>query len=320
MIKPFIIAICIFITLSLNAKESVRDDIGTKTYYEIFEPSRLNNPSSVLFVFNKDSYRNNKSLNFNNIAEREGILICYPDITDHSISSDVFNQIIKKLKVHYNIDSRRLFALGIEEGILSILNISDYSNHRFAAIALVNGSDYYLNSELSSPTPTLIIKKNINPIILNQWVSRNECELGPVVIKRKDLENEEIDHLIYNMGRNNSSVEYINYDLKTTNWKDWSSLEIWGFLSNFIKGGFNIPQEKEFYTDDINIYPNSSNSAININFKKKQNRAVKFISPNGDLLLNDKISAYHYKIPIVTYPNGVYFLEIDHAVYKVIKE
>ena len=304
---------------NIQARESIVDDSGIRTNYEVFVPKNVIHPASILFVFNKSTYKKNKNLKFNDLASREGIIVCYPDIQDHSISYEIFELIIKDIKTDYNIDSKRIFAIGIEDGILSVLNISNYSKYKFAAITLINGSDYYLNTELSSPTPTLIIQKNISSSILNQWVSINECELGPVVIKRKDLEEKEIDHLIFNLGRNNCSVEYLNYDLKQENWKDWASLEIWGFLSNYRRGGLNIPMEKEFYSNEINIYPNPSNSAININFKNKQMREVKFISPKGDLLLNDNISAYHIKIPIIEYPSGVYFLEIDHEVYKVIK-
>jgi hypothetical protein len=75
----------------------------------------------------------------------------------------------------------------------------------------------------------------------------------------------------------------------------------------------------EFENSQENIYPNPTNSKIDLslNFSEKLN--YELFSPLGKKLIFGTIKSSNQKIDLSNLPPSIYFLKLDNQVFKILK-
>ena len=96
-----------------------------------------------------------------------------------------------------------------------------------------------------------------------------------------------------------------------------ASIEIWDFFSRFdINGTLST---NEYNDRSLTIYPNPTNSIINLsyNFYEKLNYVL--FSAIGKKLISGSIESSNSQIDLSILPPNIYYLVIDNQTYKVLK-
>jgi polyhydroxybutyrate depolymerase len=156
---------------------------------------------------------------FRAIADREGLILVYPDGVDRSwndgrVSSpaykkgiddvDFLNRTIAYMLQHYPVDSTRIYATGMSNGGFMSSRLGDELTHRLAAIAVVAASVDEDEKPTTTPLPVLYIQGTKDPLVpfnggdirggtilshqktLERWVAIDGCDPTPVVVTRPD--------------------------------------------------------------------------------------------------------------------------------------
>lgn len=262
--------------------------------------------------------------------------------------------LIDSLLVMYNIDLTRVFATGMSNGGFMSFLLACQLSDKIAAIASVTGSmtpETYNNSNPQHPTPIMQIhgtSDNLVPYggafyskpiadVLNYWVSYNNCNTTPIFTELEDIDPNDgstVESYIYGGGDNGVTVEHYkvlggahtwpgsaiggadtNYDID-------ASAEIWDFFYRYDINGLIQTTDIEQLSKKVhnfNIYPNPTNSYINIEFNNEESMGYTLLSPIGNVIQEGILNSSKQQVDLSHLPPNIYILKIRNQTFKVLK-
>lgn len=262
--------------------------------------------------------------------------------------------LIDSLAVEYSIDESRVCATGMSNGGFMSFLLACQLSEKIAAIGSVTGSmtlETYNNSNPQHPTPILQMhgtsdgtvpyngttwSKSIDEV-LQYWVGYNNCNATPTITALPDIDPNDgstVEHFAYGEGENGVSVEHYKitggghtwpgnaFGGAGTNNDIDASVEIWKFFSRYdINGSIGITKIDYYsYQElDLSIFPNPTNSIINIECDFTNPSDFQLLSTTGKILMQAKINTTHQQIDMSALSPGIYYLKIEGKVYKVLR-
>ena len=257
--------------------------------------------------------------------------------------------LIDELANLYTINLDRVYATGMSNGGFMSFLLACQLSEKIAAVASVTGSmtpDIYNACNAQQPTPILQIHgtsdSNVpyngatNSLsiedVTSYWVNYNNCETNPTITTFPDTDTTDgstVEHSVYENTNNGITIEHMKVIggghtwpgsaiiLPGTNQDINASMEIWHFFSRFnINGILSVPESDKI---QLNIYPNPTNSKINLslNFSKELN--YELFSSLGKLLIIGTIKTNNQEIDLSNLSPNIYYLKLGSQVFKILK-
>ena len=257
--------------------------------------------------------------------------------------------LIDELANLYTINLDRVYATGMSNGGFMSFLLACQLSEKITAVASVTGSmtpDTYDACNAQQPTPILQIHgtgdsnvlyngdtwtRSIEDVI-SYWVNYNNCETSPTTTALTDinrLDGSTVEHIIYSGGDNGVTTEHMKIiggghtwpssaiTLPGTNQDINASMEIWHFFSKFdINGILSVP---EFDNIQVNIYPNPTNSKINLSLNFSRELNYELFSSLGKLLIIGTIKTNNQEIDLSNLSPNIYYLKLGNQVFKILK-
>ena len=262
--------------------------------------------------------------------------------------------LIDSLALDYNINFERIFATGMSNGGFMSYTLACELSDKIAAIASVTGSmnvgqSNTCNTEHQMPimefhgTADGVVPYDGNSIfastesVIEYWVNFNNCNLIPVFTEIPDIDPADgstVEHYLYEDGDNGSTVEHFKIINGAHTWPGSmpggvgtnndidASVEIWKFFSKYDINGLIIPTSLNPLHEnltDINIYPNPTNSFINIELELRKNLECSLLDLSGKTILHVSINKNNHKLDVSKLQRGMYILRIGNQSFKILK-
>ncbi|MDB4496591.1 T9SS type A sorting domain-containing protein [Flavobacteriaceae bacterium] len=257
--------------------------------------------------------------------------------------------LIDELATLYAIDLDRVYATGMSNGGFMSFLLACQLSEKIAAVASVTGSmtqDTFDDCNAQRPTPVLqihgteddVVLYNGNnlslpiPDVISYWVDYNNCETTPTTTTFPDIDPSDgstIEHSVYEDGDNGITTEHMKViggghtwpgsviNTGGTNQDIDASMEIWLFFSRFdINGPLSTD---DFENNQVTIYPNPTQSKINLSLNYAKEVHYKLFSPLGKQLMTGTITSSNQEIDISHLPSNIYFLKVGNQFHKVLK-
>ena len=257
--------------------------------------------------------------------------------------------LIDELANSYTINLDRVYATGMSNGGFMSFLLACQLSEKITAIASVTGSmtfDTYDNCNAQHSTPILQIhgtSDNIVPYngntgslsiddVISYWVNYNNCDTNPTITTFPDLDTSDgsiVEHIVYTGGDNASTTEHMKviggghtwpgsvFILPGTNQDINASLEIWLFFSRYDING--LLSTDDYENRNVSIYPNPTQSKINLSLNYSKEVHYKLFSPLGKQLMTGTITSGNEEIDISHLPSNIYFLKVGNKIHKVLK-
>ena len=257
--------------------------------------------------------------------------------------------LIDELANSYAIDLDRVYATGMSNGGFMSFLLACQLSEKIAAVASVTGSmtqDTFDDCNAQRPTPVLQIHGTEDDVVLyngntlsipiadviSYWVDYNNCETTPTTTTLPDLDVSDgstVEHSVYEDGDNGSTTEHMKViggghtwpgsviNSPGTNQDIDASMEIWLFFSRFdINGPLSV---NEFEKNQVTIYPNPTNSTINLSLSFSEEVNYELFSPLGQQLIIGTIKSSNQEIDVSNLPPNIYYLKLANQVFKILK-
>ena len=257
--------------------------------------------------------------------------------------------LIDELATLYTIDLDRVYATGMSNGGFMSFLLACQLSEKIAAVASVTGSmtqDTFDDCNAQHPTPVLQIHGTDDGVVLyngnnlsipiadviSYWVDYNNCETTPTTTTLPDVDVSDgstIEHSVYEDGDNGITTEHMKViggghtwpgsviNTAGTNQDIDASMEIWLFFSRYdINGPLS---NDDFENNQVTIYPNPTQSKINLSLNYSKDIYYELISPLGQQLMTGTITSSNEEIDISHLPSNIYFLKVGNQVFKVLK-
>ena len=259
--------------------------------------------------------------------------------------------LIDSLEVEYSIDLTRIYATGMSNGGFMSFLLTCQLNDEIAAIASVTGSmtpETYDDCSPIHPTPILQMHGTADGVVpydgsfwtksiddvLQYWIDVNNCNPVPTITNLPDIEPNDgstVEYIVYEGGDNDVTVEHYkvidgghtwpgnplggpgtNYDIN-------ASIEIWKFFSKYDLNNVTSIEQASDNNLIISIYPNPTNSQINIEGDFSKPVKYELISPLGRKISMGVLTSTNHQVDLSHSPPGIYVLKIRNSTYKVLK-
>ena len=257
--------------------------------------------------------------------------------------------LIDELATLYAIDLDRVYATGMSNGGFMSFLLACQLSEKIAAVASVTGSmtqDTFNDCNAQLPTPVLQIHGTDDGVVLyngnnlsipiadviSYWVDYNNCETTPTTTTLPDVDVSDgstVEHSVYEDGDNGITTEHMKViggghtwpgsviNTAGTNQDIDASMEIWLFFSRYdINGPLSV---NEFDNIQVNIYPNPTQSKINLSLNFSKEVDYELFSPLGKQLMNGTFTSSNEEIDLSNLPSNIYFLKVDNQVFKILK-
>ena len=253
--------------------------------------------------------------------------------------------LLDDLMDNYQLDEERIYSTGMSNGGYMSFLLACQLSDRIAAIASVTGSmtiETYNDCNPMRPVPVLQIHGDADdvvaydglpfskaiPEVLDYWVANNECETTAMTMELEDInttDNSTVSTLDFPNGLQCTSVNHFRVHGGGHTWPGvWGNLdisasdEVWNFVSQYNLNGLigctTATEEAEDIMPTLKIYPNPSADFININSTQAQSYFI--YNKAGQVIISGQAKN---KIDISQLEAGLYFLEIDGQLQKLIK-
>ena len=276
----------------------------------------------------------------------------FPGSTSTSTIDDVgFTEaLIDKLSTLYAIDLDRVYATGMSNGGFMSFLLACQLSEKIAAVASVTGSmtqDTFNDCNAQHPTPVLQIHGTSDSVVpydgditwtlsivdvFSFWMNYNNCDTNPIITTFPDiytLDGSTVDHFVYSGGDNGVTTEHLKviggghtwpgsaFNFPGTNYDINASMKIWQFFSRFdINGTLSV---SEFDNRQVIIYPNPTNSKINLSLKFSEELNYELFSSLGKLLIIGTIKTDNQEIDLSNLSPNIYYLKLENQVFKILK-
>ena len=257
--------------------------------------------------------------------------------------------LIDELATLYAIDLDRVYATGMSNGGFMSFLLACQLSEKIAAVASVTGSmtqDTFDDCNAQHPTPVLQIHGTDDGVVLyngnnlsipiadviSYWVDYNNCETTPTTTTLPDVDVSDgstVEHSVYEDGDNGITTEHMKViggghtwpgsviNTAGTNQDIDASMEIWLFFSRYdINGPLS---NDDFENNQVTIYPNPTQSKINLSLNYAKEVHYKLFSPLGKQLMTGTITSGNEEIDISHLPSNIYFLKVGNQFHKVLK-
>ena len=273
----------------------------------------------------------------------------FPGISSTIDDVSFTEALIDELATLYAIDLDRVYATGMSNGGFMSFLLACQLSEKIAAVASVTGSmtqDTFDDCNAQRPTPVLQIHGTEDDVVLyngntlsipiadviSYWVDYNNCETTPTTTTLPDIDPSDgstIEHSVYEDGDNGITTEHMKViggghtwpgsEINTggTNQDIDASMEIWLFFSRYdINGPLSTD---DFENNPVTIYPNPTQSKINLSLNYAKEVHYKLFSPLGKQLMTGTITSSNQEIDISHLPSNIYFLRVGSQIFKVLK-
>ena len=273
----------------------------------------------------------------------------FPGLSSNIDDVGFTEALIDELATLYAIDLDRVYATGMSNGGFMSFLLACQLSEKIAAVASVTGSmtqDTFDDCNAQHPTPVLQIHGTDDGVVLyngnnlsipiadviSYWVDYNNCETTPTTTMLPDVDVSDgstVEHSVYEDGDNGITTEHMKViggghtwpgsviNTAATNQDIDASMEIWLFFSRFdINGPLSTD---DFENNQVTIYPNPTQSKINLSLKYAKEVHYKLFSPLGKQLMTGTITSSNQEIDISHLPSNIYFLKVGNQVHKVLK-
>ena len=257
--------------------------------------------------------------------------------------------LIDELATLYTIDLDRVYATGMSNGGFMSFLLACQLSEKIAAVASVTGSmtqDTFDDCNAQLPTPVLqihgteddVVSYNENnlslpiPDVISYWVDHNNCETTPTTTTLPDVDVSDgstIEYSVYEDGDNGITTEHMKViggghtwpgsilNSAGTNQDIDASMEIWLFFSRYDING--LLSTDDYENRHVSIYPNPTQSKINLSLNYAKEVHYKLFSPLGKQLMTGTITSGNEEIDISHLPSNIYFLKVGNQFFKVLK-
>ena len=257
--------------------------------------------------------------------------------------------LIDELATLYTIDLDRVYATGMSNGGFMSFLLACQLSEKIAAVASVTGSmtqDTFDDCNAQLPTPVLqihgteddVVSYNENnlslpiPDVISYWVDHNNCETTPTTTTLPDVDVSDgstIEYSVYEGGDNGITTEHMKViggghtwpgsilNSAGTNQDIDASMEIWLFFSRYDING--LLSTDDYENRHVSIYPNPTQSKINLSLNYAKEVHYKLFSPLGKQLITGTITSGNEEIDISHLPSNIYFLKVGNQFHKVLK-
>ena len=257
--------------------------------------------------------------------------------------------LIDELATLYTIDLDRVYATGMSNGGFMSFLLACQLSEKIAAVASVTGSmtqDTFDDCNAQLPTPVLqihgteddVVSYNENnlslpiPDVISYWVDHNNCETTPTTTTLPDVDVSDgstIEYSVYEDGDNGITTEHMKViggghtwpgsilNSAGTNQDIDASMEIWLFFSRYDING--LLSTDDYENRHVSIYPNPTQSKINLSLNYAKEVHYKLFSPLGKQLITGTITSGNEEIDISHLPSNIYFLKVGNQFFKVLK-
>ena len=257
--------------------------------------------------------------------------------------------LIDELATLYTIDLDRVYATGMSNGGFMSFLLACQLSEKIAAVASVTGSmtqDTFDDCNAQLPTPVLQIhgteddvvfynENNLSlpiPDVISYWVDHNNCETTPTTTTLPDVDVSDgstIEYSVYEDGDNGITTEHMKViggghtwpgsilNSAGTNQDIDASMEIWLFFSRYDING--LLSTDDYENRHVSIYPNPTQSKINLSLNYAREVHYKLFSTLGKQLMTGTITSGNEEIDISHLPSNVYFLKVGNQFHKVLK-
>jgi len=276
----------------------------------------------------------------------------FPGSTSTSTIDDVgFTEaLIDKLSTLYAIDLDRVYATGMSNGGFVSFLLACQLSEKIAAVASVTGSmtqDTFNDCNAQHPTPVLQIHGTSDSVVpydgditwtlsivdvFSFWMNYNNCDTNPIITTFPDiytLDGSTVDHFVYSGGDNGVTTEHLKviggghtwpgsaFNFPGTNYDINASMKIWQFFSRFdVNGTLSV---SEFDNRQVIIYPNPTNSKINLSLKFSEELNYELFSSLGKRLIIGTIKTDNQEIDLSNLSPNIYYLKLGNQVFKILK-
>ena len=273
----------------------------------------------------------------------------FPGLSSNIDDVGFTEALIDELATLYAIDLDRVYATGMSNGGFMSFLLACQLSEKIAAVASVTGSmtqDTFDDCNAQHPTPVLQIhgteddvvlynENNLSlpiPDVISYWVDHNNCETTPTTTTLPDVDVSDgstIEYSVYEDGDNGITTEHMKViggghtwpgsvlNLAGTNQDIDASMEIWLFFSRYDIDG--LLSTDDFENNQVTIYPNPTQSKINLSLNFSKEVDYKLFSPLGKQLMTGTITSSNEEIDISYLPSNIYFLKVGNQFYKVLK-
>lgn len=257
--------------------------------------------------------------------------------------------LIDELATLYAIDLDRVYATGMSNGGFMSFLLACQLSEKIAAVASVTGSmtqDTFDDCNAQRPTPVLQIHGTEDDVVLyngntlsipiadviSYWVDHNNCETTPTTTTLPDVDVSDgstIEYSVYEDGDNGITTEHMKViggghtwpgsvlNSAGTNQDIDASMEIWLFFSRYDING--LLSTDDYENRHVSIYPNPTQSKINLSLNYAKEVHYKLFSPLGKQLMTGTITSGNEEIDISHLPSNIYFLKVGNQFFKVLK-
>jgi polyhydroxybutyrate depolymerase len=257
--------------------------------------------------------------------------------------------LIDELANLYAINLDRVYATGMSNGGFMSFLLACQLSEKIAAVASVTGSktpDTYNACNAQHPTPILQIHGTIDSVVpyngdtwtrsiedvISYWANYNNCETNPTTTALADIDPSDgstVEHIVYIDGDNGLTTEHMKviggghtwpgsaFNFPGTNYDINASMEIWQFFSRFdINGTLSV---NKFDNRQVIIYPNPTNSKINLSLNFSEELNYELFSSLGKLLIIGTIKTNNQEIDLSNLSPNIYYLKLGNQVFKILK-
>ena len=253
--------------------------------------------------------------------------------------------LLEALMATYQLDEQRIYSTGMSNGGYMSFLLACQLSDKIAAIASVTGAmtlETFDNCNPQRPMPVLQIHGDADdvvayeglafsksiPEVLDYWIAHNDCQTSGIAMDLEDTntgDGSTVSTLDFPNGRQCTSVNHFRVHGGGHTWPGaWgnrdisASNEVWNFVSQYNLNGLigctTSTQEAESPISTAKVYPNPCVDFININ--STQTKSYIIYNKSGQILLSGKTNN---KIDISRLEPGLYFLEMDNKIQKLIK-
>ena len=273
----------------------------------------------------------------------------FPGLSSNIDDVGFTEALIDELATLYAIDLDRVYATGMSNGGFMSFLLACQLSEKIAAVASVTGSmtqDTFDDCNAQLPTPVLQIhgteddvvlynENNLSlpiPDVISYWVDHNNCETTPTTTTLPDVDVSDgstIEYSVYEDGDNGITTEHMKViggghtwpgsilNSAGTNQDIDASMEIWLFFSRYDING--LLSTDDYENRHVSIYPNPTQSKINLSLNYSKEVHYKLFSPLGKQLMTGTIASGNEEIDISHLPSNVYFLKVGNQFHKVLK-
>jgi len=258
------------------------------------------------------------------------------------------------LITNYAVDESRVYSTGMSNGGFMSYYLACNMSNRFAAIGSVTGTmmpAWLTNCAAQHQTPVIEIHGTNDPTVpyngtagmasianvVNYWVGYNNCAAVPVVTNLPNtslVDGSTVEKSTYLNGDNCSEVVHLKVvggshtwpgsiiPLAGTNFDINASVEVWKFVSRFnMNGLIGCPTNdiSELNKNEFELFPNPTTGFIHVKGYFNSNVNYKLFSTNGSLIRHGNVTYQTNQIDLNSLEKGVYFMQINDEIQKIIK-